>query len=432
MVGIHRPTGPGLGDDVEQQVALAGTVERVQTLTATSVHAATTTVAAITRTADVVADDCRLVTGTLDALGDALDMFGRGGGLGQDLGGFGMIGLPLMGAVRMVKSVAGQYVKQQTGTSLSTWVDFVGSSSEEFAGYLAQLSRVAEIAARRAAGADARPDRDQLLADLEVLRETQWRTRAWKLILKRVAQLGQVVDAVLKVNLSVEADEPHPDGGSGQGLAGRLQRQLKDVQSRTTERTADLRQWVLQPFADLRDRTRELPAQTERLARQISLLELLLDLEIARIRVLLGDVPAADARMVGLRVAAAVRLPELSEQLAAARRRRSELAGYLSRLEGGLAERQVSGTAHAVLRAEYLAAAERNRDELAGLEAEADGWRRDGGAVVDECAGWADQELEVLAARRIAEQRDPDADRWGLLARERERLREVDAILATL
>ena len=102
------------------------------------------------------------------------------------------------------------------------------------------------------------------------------------------------------------------------GLSGVMQRRIKDVQTRATEKSDGVRQWILQPFVALRDRAVRLPGQTQRLSHQISLLEVLIELQVAELDVSLGTVPAVQARMVRLRVVANVVLPELARKLAEA------------------------------------------------------------------------------------------------------------------
>ena len=309
------------------------------------------------------------------------------GAAGQDLGAFGAIGLPLMGAVKMVKSVAGQYVDQQTGRPLSDWRDFVASSSREFEEYLGQLHAVAAMAERDQAGLDP----EQLMEDRSVLVETKWKTQAWKQLLKRVAQLGEVVDGVLRVTLPGGEDGPasdmvhearSPGTGLSTGLSGALssglQRRVKEVQTRTTEKTDDMRRWVLQPFLALRDRAVRLPSQTERLAHEVGLLEVLIELQIAELDLSIGGVPAVRARMTRLRVAANVLLPELARRLAEARRELAAFDGYLERLDAGHAAGAVTDDAYALLCAEYREGETRAKTALAALEGQADLWRREG------------------------------------------------------
>ena len=411
--------------------------------TGSSIDDLQATFAVMSRTVGEIEEDCRFIAETLESLGDALTMFS--GAAGQDLGAYGAIGLPLMGAVKMVKSLAGQYVDQQTGRPLSDWREFVASSSREFEEYLSQLHAVAAMAVRDQAGLDP----EQLMADRSVLVETKWKTQACKQLLKRVAQLGEVVDGVLRVTLpggedGAESDAAHegralsnglsnglPGGLSG-ALSGGLQRRVKDVQTRATEKTDDMRRWVLQPFVALRDRAVRLPSQTERLAREVGLLEVLIELQIAELDVSLGGVPAVQARMTRLRVAANVLLPELARRLAEARDEVSAFDGYLQRLDAGHAAGAVPDDAYALLSGEYRDGEARAKATLAALEGQADLWRREGPGVLAACDAWMELELAVAAARRYVQQPEGSTGSGALLRRERERLDEVAALMERL
>lgn len=387
-----------------------------------SMSAVRTTFLALDRTVEAVGADCRSVAGTLDALSDALATITQNSGGGQQFLGAGLIGLPIAGAIKAAKSLAGQYVKQQTGVPLSAWTELVASSSTRFEAYLVQLEAVAAVSVRHREAELAPAAEDQ-----QVLLDARWQTRGWKQILGRVAQLGQLVDAILEANKG--ADEPAPEQPGG--FSGSMQRRLKEVQSRTVEKTGDLREWVLQPFVDLRDRVRQLPRQIEHLAREVALLEVLLDLEIAELRACLGHIPAAEARIVGLRVAAGVILPELAQRLADTRRRALDYRTYLDRLDDGRRTGAIDPRAHTVLTAEYRAGLDEAMAELAAVEAEAEVWRQEGPAVLHACVDWVRLELDVVAARAVTEQRTTD-ERRVLLQREQERLAEAGRVLASL
>jgi hypothetical protein len=88
--------------------------------------------------------------------------------------------------------------------------------------------------------------------------------------------------------------------------------------------------------------------------------------------------------------------------------------------------------AHARLSAEDAQDLDRARVGLPDLEGQAEVWRREGPGILQACDEWATTELDVLAARRIAEQADKAADRRTLLERERSRLVEARALLATI
>jgi hypothetical protein len=338
-----------------------------------------------------------------------------------------------MGAIKAVKGLAGQYVKQQTGMPLSTWTDLVASSTDQVETYLARLGTVAEVAQRYSGSAGTEIDMRQAGEDEEVLRAVRWQTQAWKQVLGRVAQVGRLVDAILEADIG---EEPEPSEVAGavklSVLSGSMQRRIKEVQSRTTEKSGDLRQWVLQPFVDLRDRVRQLPRLTEQLAHEVALLEILLDLEIAELRACRGGIPRAEARIVGLRVAASVILPELARRLTHARRQTADFAAYLDRLDRARGAGEVDEHAYAILAEEYRQGLHGSRAQLAALETQADLWRRDGRALLQACSEWVTLELSVLAARQLAEQRPAADDHLTLLLRERDRLAEAGRLLAAL
>lgn len=412
---------------------LVGAIQRMEAVTAPSIQTVRMTFVALQHTVDSLSADCRAISETLEALGDALNVITQGDGLGQEFGGFGVIGLPIAGAMRAVKGVASQYLKEKTGIPLNTWTDLVASSSSQFSEYLSQLDTVAQLAQRYHATAAIEISAEQAEHDLEILLDVRWRSQAWKQILSRVAQLGQVVDVILQAKPGGEPGTLEADGPErSAGFAGSLQRRIKDVQARTVEKTGDLQQWVLQPFHDVRDRVKQLPEQTSRLAHEVALLEILLELEIAGIRVCAGQISATEARIVGIRVAASVILPEIGQRLADARRRAVMFEAYLDRLNRAHNARQVSDRAYSILSEEYRTSLQSGRSLLAELDAQADVWRRDGRAVLDACAEWTTQEMEVLAARRLAEQNEAGADRRILLQRERDRLDEARNILASL
>ena len=402
------------------------------------VMAVQTSFVALRRTVAAVQTDCREVAETLTALEDALTVVthggSQGGGGGQALAGFGLISLPIAGAMRAVKALASQYVKQQTGVPLSTWTEFVTSASTEFQSYLADLERVSNLAEKQRQSGDGEVDATRIRKDLKVLDDIRWRTTAWKTVLGRVAQLGQVVDAILQVDLSSVEGEPsendRPEAPSG--FSSTLQRRLKDVQHRTTDRSGDLREWVMRPFLDVRDRVRLLPTQVTHLSHEVGLLELFLELELAELRSLAGQVPAEDARIVQLRVAASVLLPELVHDLGEARSRVNAVEAYQRRLDQAGAEGSVGAQAHERLSAEYREELMEARGHLSELESRSGVWRREGAEILQACIDWTTVELEVLAARQVAELTDRGAERRALLERERHRLGEARALLDLL
>ena len=249
-----------------------------------------------------------------------------------------------------------------------------------------------------------------------------------------IAGLSVVVAAdSWQANITGGQALPTADGAaSSAGLSGPLQRRIKEVQNRTVEKSGDLREWVLQPFLEIRDRVKQLPRQTAQLSQQVALLEILLDLEVAEIRACLGEISPTEARIVGIRVAAAVTLPELGQRLAAARQRTLTHETYLERLDAARHAGTVADRVYSILSEEYRDDLARSRTRLAELEAEADVWRRDGQAVLDACADWMTLQLDVLTARTMTEQQEPGNDRRTLLQRERDRVDEARNVLTSL
>lgn len=412
---------------------LTESVEHIESLVEPSITTVTTTFAAMQRTVDTVSADCRAISETLESLGDALQVVTQGAGQGQEWGGFGMIGLPIAGAMRAVKGVAAQYVKQHTGIPLSTWTDLVASSTTKFEEYLSQLDALVALSQKYHAPTGIQIDPHQAGEDREFLNDVRWHTQAWKQILSRVAQLGQLVDAILQVKLHSESTPPEPGAPEKpSGFSGSLQRRIKEVQTRTVEKSSDLQEWLLQPFFGIRDRVRQLPAQTDQLSHQVALLEVLLDLVIAQFQACTGEISPTEARIVGMRVATSVLLPELAQGLADARLSAQACETYVDRLDRAHNAGQVDDRAYAILAEEYRQSLERSRTRLATLEARADVWRRGGRAVLDACADWAKLQLDVLAARRLAEQTEASGDRRALLQREQARVDEARRLLATL
>ena len=400
-------------------------------LTAPTIESAKVTFAAIKQTVDLVTDDCRTVCETLTSLGEALGVLTEGESLDGGLSGASLVGLPMLAAVRAAKAIAGRYVAQQTGAPLDTWVDLVADASTQFETYLAQLETVDRIARRYHPAEQDAPDPTQAQEDLEILQQTLWQTRAWKQILGRVARLGQLVDAILQAR-SHDDGTPSDATPRASGFSASLQKRIQDVQTRTADKTSDLREWVLQPFVEIRDRVKDLPTQTQRLSGQIDTLEILLDLEVVTIRACAGEISPAAARVVGIRVAANVVLPDLALRLRATRGDVLRFENFLARLEAARRGGNIHERVHAVLSDEYRKGLQNSRADLEALDARARAWRAGGPAVLAACADWLAVELDILAARALIEQQEPPADRRRLLQRERQRLEEARAFLASL
>lgn len=399
---------------------------REQTLTGPAIEAVNTTFTALDRSVDTITSECRAIGKTLVSLNDALSVISRSGD-GQAWSGFGLIGLPILGALRAIRGVAAQYLEQETNASLSDWVDFVASSARRFEAYVDLLNAVTSIAREHRGD-----ERSAVSAEeLELLADVRWQTQAWKQVLAGVRQLGRVVDAVLQVD---------PDGAEVQrigdkesaGLSHVLQGRFKNTESGVLHKSAEMREWVLRPFVEVREAVKALPRQVDHVAHEVALLELLLDLAISQIRAQQGEITEVEARVVGMRVAATVVLPELAQEISDVRRRAETLAANMDRLAAARARGQVGMGPYTVLAEEYQQELTVCRSRMAELEAGADVWRREGPSIVDGCVERAQLELDVLAARSLVEQGGPAGDRRPLLERELEHLTEIRTWLTSL
>lgn len=395
-------------------------------LTGSAVEAVGSTYAALGRTVTTITTDCRAIGETLASLNDALGVISPSGD-GQAWSGFGLVGLPIMGALRAVRGLAGQYVKQETGVSLHDWTDLAATAARRFAAYVEVLEKLTT----RVRGEGEGDDTELAAEDLDLLLDVQWRTKAWKELLSRVGKLGHLLDAILKVDLG-GSDEAEQGGEASAGISGALKRFKDTAQSRVLDRSDDIHDWALRPFVEVRDRVQALPREVEGVAREVALLEILLDLAIAQLRARRGKLSEAEVRLVGLRVAAAVVLPELAQTLSDARRHATELEARLGRLVSAHDEGRVSDEVQARLLAEYERALTESRTRVSQLAAEADVWRTDGPPILDRCAREAQLELDVLTARGIVERDDTFSERRSLLARELQRLEEVRSLLVSL
>ncbi len=394
-----------------------------------SIDTVRATFASIQRTARSVDDGCGEISTTLRLLGDALGSVTQSPGASQSWGQMGLLGLPVQGAMRAARAAANNYVRQQTGASLVAWLALVTDAAHEMEQYGARLAQVSAMA-HRYAGERPGPTAGE---DAAALAELRWETAGWKAWLGRISQVGQVVEAVLQADigsLPVEDEAAAADSG-GSGFGGALRRRIEDAQSRATDRSGELREWLMRPLLDVRDSVRALPGRVESLARDVALLEVLLELQETQIRACIGEVTAGEASAVGVRVAAEVVVPELAHGIAEARERVDSLERRIELLAGDAGSGKVEQQARNRLTQEYRSRLRTERSRLADLEAEAETWRTTGPAVLDAATDWVRLELEVLAARQSVGDHE-HAEREVPLRRELEYLGDARTLLAAL
>lgn len=382
------------------------------------------TFAALDRNVGTIVSECRTIGQTLDRVDEALGVFTDTGD-GQGLGAFGLVGLPILAAVRAVRGMAARYVNEQTGTSLDQWTELVADASQSFDTYIHALEGLQNISGQ------FRTEESRVSADdLETLTDVRWQTQAWKQVLGRVSHLGQVIEAVL--NSDVPADEPtDPRDDESAGLSAAFQR-FKGVPRWTSDKTDGLSEWVLRPFVEVRDAVQQLPRQVGHVATEVALNEILLELALTQARAQRGDVDPTAARVIGRRVAVEILVPELLQELTETRQRSREIEGNIGRLTRAHSTGRVGQHAYRNLLDEYEHDLAACRGQLKQLQALADGWGQHITSIIDECTKFTQQDLELLAARSIAEEVDTTADRRLLAERELTHLRDVRQLAASL
>jgi hypothetical protein len=461
---------------------------------------------AVRRAVDDVTRGCREVQATLDSVAGALQVFAAPE---SGWGSYGLAGLPAAAAMRVVSSMASQYLEQQTDMGLASWIDVVSECSRTFDAYVAQLG-AAMAGSESMAGVRDGSSRVASRAQVDALGELRRETAAWKTVLTPVSQLGTVVDAVkvavrsapaadgeagdeevaLEASAEVVASPLDPgvsdlpaepvtadDAGAEAQSQGRARwrspqrlrseaahwmSQGRDVAKSAAQKGGEIGkgaiegvsgiaqplrspasgivEWTARPLLDLKGRVERLPSQLEMLTGDVTLLEVLLDLQMAGLLVDLGEMSDAEASLVEMRLAASVWLPELATTLEEAHRQASAYQVRIERLERAHSEGQVGDRAMVILREEYGAELAEVDATIRRLTANADLWREHGPTVLDGCERWVTGEIDLIRAREYAEYEERqtvseeaaarDRDRLALLERERDRLRGAAEVLA--
>lgn len=441
---------------------------------------------AVQQSVDAVVRSCRGVQLTVDSVGGALQVFDAPE---AGWGDYGLAGLPAAAAMKVVSSFTSQYLQKSTRMGLDGWIGFVHECSETFDNYIDQMEEAVLHGGLLDESATEASVRSRVDAASSLRRETA----AWKAVLNTVEDLGKVVDAVRAATAGtprvdpegfdqepegvVEASRSTPaelagtdsagsdrttDGGqteeAGAGLGGWTRRAFggtRQVSTRAAKRGSDMLgdarqgvsgigqrirpsargmvEWATGPLMDLTGQVAALPANVAELREEVTLLEVLLDLQVASLLAELGELSDADASLVNLRVAASVWLPGLSDALQEADASVAEFRRRIERVEERYSLGRVGERAKTLLLNEYesdMASARARRDELERFAA---AWRVHGDVVVSACEKWAADEVDILEARDYAEGRSaPSTDRLVLLQREVSRLQSAREALMAL
>lgn len=374
--------------------------------------------------AGIIATEARAVAQTIDALNDAFAGI-AGEGNRENFGGFGLIGLPLMATWAAIKKAAEQYVGQHTGQSLRDWMNFVDAASDQFDEYITVLEALrAFVVAGSGVESSTMDD-----ADGDRLRDVRHATQGWKVILGRISEVGQLVDAILAAQVQEESAADEPAADSRPKWASKLQDKVTEAVSQTSLGTAELREWLFRPLVDLRHQVQELPAAVTRLGEEVAMLEVQLELAIAQLEAQSGAITADDVEIMQLRVAGTVLLPGLMTELERVECRRLETERRRFRVDELHAAGEIGDEVRDQLEELYASDLKLIDEKHSGLADDLAAWRTDGPGAVAACLSWMDTELELLRGRRLVEGQGHLDQRIDLLETEHRRLRSVQRFL---
>jgi len=431
---------------------------------------------AVRHSGQVVVDECRDVLRTVASVGGALQVFVAPE---SGWGNYGLAGLPASAAMKVVSTMASQYLQTSTSMGLEAWIDFVDSCSDQFDAFIAHLE---ETTATPETNLDAGGFGTPTAARVRELTSLRVETSSWKAVLDTVEHLGAVVEAV-RVAASDVPDVGTADGDPDLGMAApvippaprertdvfiddsgvvdhhtaddppaamarfspKAEAPLRSMRSRVVAQGKDfiseakqgvsgiserirptaggLVGWATRPLMELTDQVASLPTHVDELREAVSLLEVLLDLHISTLLVELEEMSESDAVLVQLRVAASVWLPRLIDAVNEIRATLVDIRLRMQRVEELHRNGKVADRAKTLLLNEYrgsLATAQEHADQL---ELAAATWREHGDDVVHICQEWAAGEVDLLRARAYAEGESADnAQRLALMMREMSRL----------
>jgi len=334
-------------------------------------------------------------------------------------------------ALKVLIATASKYVESKTKVSLKQWSDFVSTAQTQFEAYLAQLGKVASLAVLHEAAAPAAgPDTQQLRKDKELIEDTQLKTRLWRPILTRLPQLSEVIDSILQ---SKKDAAPKAEPAQEKSGWAKLKGGFDDLKGQIIDEQDELLKPLLAPVYEVRERITELRTQVDKMSEAMFELEDLLDLERAQIQVMLGEIPAREAEILGQRIAVAILIPRLQKRLAEARQSAATYQGFLERLQAGRKQAGLSERVYSTLAAEYQAGLDTAARAVHALEEELAAWRARAPRILEANQNWLQEERQAVEARKMVGQLPGDeaGERLAGIRRELKRTEEASRQLAT-
>jgi hypothetical protein len=349
--------------------------------------------------------DIDSINDTLQVISDTLNIFSGSTNLGAQFGMAGPVGWTIPATIKLATNVVSKYVTKRTGISFISWVDFVNSTLVKLGEFVEQLDKVAALTSKYDESAEAATEIDirQVNLDEELLQGTQSKTKIWKPILGQIAKLSEVIDAII-----VAQEESTKETGllpEDNDISSDIKKMFSVV---TGDKARGWQEQVVKlmfsPVYELKDRTQELGNQTRRLTNSISILENLLELEIAQIQAYSGKIPSHEIEILGARIAATITVPQLKDKLIKLNQAIVHYKSILERLDKERKKSRISDKIYKTLQAEYHANLEETFSLLKEVEMQANIWKTTGIPLVEEGINWMQEELEIIRVRKLVGQ----------------------------
>jgi hypothetical protein len=349
-----------------------------------------------------ISEESKAILETVMLVGDLLDKVSGATDTKGVLDGLGLMAIPIPLAMKAVFLALNNYIEQKTDISLKSWMSFVNSTQSEFEEYLTQLETVAEQAKVNKKLLENQDvlNVEQLRGNQNLLEKTKVKTKLWRPVLAQTTKLNELIDSMLAAKEQIDND-PQEETRTRALPKNFIKKVGDSVKDLATNERPKLLDFVFEQISNLKNRISHLNVQISKLSSLIFELEDLLDLEIAQIKAMLGEIPPKEASVLGTRVAITILIPRIREQFIETQRKVKEYEFFLQRLQSAYQAGKVSDTIYKNLSSEYQEKLEQMNIELNTLKREANAWKSGRAPAVDMGVKWLKEELELVKTREL-------------------------------
>lgn len=347
---------------------------------------------------------------TLEAVDDILDIFVNSSNLGTQFRSINPITWSIPATAKLIVDVISKYVTKKTGFSFADWVSFINSALKKFSDYTKQLDKIPEIASKYGdvIVKNSKENHAEFEQDEICLLEIKSETENWKGYIEKATKLSIVLDAILDAQKETEI-KAAKDGEDVSGDLKKIWGAITDkadtvTDNKTSEIQNQLIKWFFSSVYDLKSKTKNFNQQTRELLPKLSNLENLLDLEIAQIQAYSGKIKKEELGVLGTRVAAAITVPQLRENIIRYNTSIMNCKDYLEKLRSEISNKNITKQVYDALSGEYETELSNSTNILNQTLSQARIWKKEGAALIEHGIKWANNELEIIKARRLVGQ----------------------------